>query len=282
MMNRQRLIRFAALGAALALAGTAGAQNDHSPAPMMAPAKAPLSEEAYREQQAPGGRRDDADTITARFRERFSGDGEARIAVLWNEALSSRVSDWQSRQRATVGVRGEFEASGPDGDSQGNAQGQATAQNEYRDGERPTDNRAAHELQSGLITTFRSAGASVVDRALAARLTDNALEDGSFSRLSPDNARLRMRALAEHADFVMELTAGPSFEDQPVYQVRVLSTRDASVLAVFTSTGRRDNDEDPPYQWVATDRGYEKRVQPVSLAETGRELALQTMARMAP
>ncbi|HAB09025.1 MAG TPA: hypothetical protein DCE38_11290, partial [Alcanivorax sp.] len=111
--------------------------------------------------------------------------------------------------RATVGVRGEFEASGPDGDSQGNAQGQATAQNEYRDGERPTDNRAAHELQSGLITTFRSAGASVVDRALAARLTDNALEDGSFSRLSPDNARLRMRALAEHADFVMELTAGP-------------------------------------------------------------------------
>ncbi|HAS30586.1 MAG TPA: hypothetical protein DCS56_12090, partial [Alcanivorax sp.] len=141
-MNRQRLIRFAALGAALALAGTAAAQTDHSPAPMMAPAKAPLSEEAYREQQAPGGRRDDADTITARFRERFSGDGEARIAVLWNEALSSRVSDWQSRQRATVGVRGEFEASGPDGDSQGNAQGQATAQNEYRDGERPTDNRA--------------------------------------------------------------------------------------------------------------------------------------------
>ncbi len=136
-MNRQRLIRFAALGTALALAGTAAAQTDHSPAPMMAPAKAPLSEEAYREQQAPGGRRDDADTITARFRERFSGDGEARIAVLWNEALSSRVSDWQSRQRATVGVRGEFEASGPDGDSKGNAQGQATAQNEYRDGNAP-------------------------------------------------------------------------------------------------------------------------------------------------
>ena len=45
-MNRQRLIRFAALGAALALAGTAAAQTDHSPAPMMAPAKAPLSEEA--------------------------------------------------------------------------------------------------------------------------------------------------------------------------------------------------------------------------------------------
>jgi len=54
------------------------------------------------------------------------------------------------------------------------------------------------------------------------------------------------------------------------------------VLAVFTSTGRRDNDEDPPYQWVATDQGYQKREQPVSLAETGRELALQTMARMAP
>lgn len=282
-MNGQRLIRFAGLGALLWLSNAAIAQTDHSPAPMMAPAKAPLSEEAYRDQQAPGGREEDADTITARFRDRFSGDGEARIAVLWNEALSSRVSDWQSRQRATLGVRGEFEASGPDGDSQGNAQGQAIAQNEYRDGGQPaSDNRAAHELQSGLITTFRSAGASVVDRALAARLTDNALEDGSFSRLSPDNARLRMRALAEHADFVMELTAGPAFEDRPVYQVRVLSTRDASVLAVFTSTGRRDNDEDPPYQWVATDRGYQKREQPLSLAETGRELALQTMARMAP
>ncbi len=285
-MNRQRLIRFvglgAALGATLALAGTAGARTDHSPAPMMAPAKAPLSEEAYRAQQAPGGRQEDADTITARFRDHFSNDGKARIAVLWNQALSSRVSDWQSRQRATLGVRGEFETSGPDGDSKGNAQGQAIAQNEYRGADDAANGTAAHELQSGLITTFRGAGASVVDHALAARLTDNALEDGSFSRLSPDQARLRMRALAAHADFVMELTAGPAFEDRPVYQVRVLSTRDASVLAVFTSTGRRDHEEEPPYQWVATDRGYQKREQPVSLAQVGRELALQTMARMAP
>jgi hypothetical protein len=64
-MNRQRLIRFAALGTALALAGTAAAQTDHAPAPMMAPAKAPLSEEAYREQQAPGGRRDGRMRCTA-------------------------------------------------------------------------------------------------------------------------------------------------------------------------------------------------------------------------
>ena len=73
-MNGQRLIRFAGLGVTLWLAGAAGAQTDHAPAPMMAPAKAPLSEEAYREQQAPGGRQEEADTITARFRERFAKD----------------------------------------------------------------------------------------------------------------------------------------------------------------------------------------------------------------
>ena len=50
------------------------------------------------------------------------------------------------------------------------------------------------------------------------RITDNALETGEFSRLSPDQRRLEMRALGEHADMLLvfrELTS-----DQ--FQVEVL------------------------------------------------------------
>lgn len=263
---------------ALALiCGPALAASDHEAAPMMAPAQAPLTEDAYREGQGPEGRQGQPEAILAAFRQRFQAP---RIAVLWNRALPDRVSDWYGRYRASVGQSASLsgQANGETVDLRGKAS--AGAQAETR-GPRPAESGpgAAFELQDGLISAFQDGGARVVDQSLARRLTDNALEDGTFSRLSPDRARLGMRALAEHADYVLELTAGPRFEDQPSYRVRVLATDDARVLATFVTSGRPP-EERRDYQWVATANGYQKRDKPLSLNEVGRELALRTMEKM--
>lgn len=262
-----------------ALPASARAAEDHDAAPMMAPAQAPLTEDAYREKHKPGGRQGQADAIIAAFRERFD---QPRIAVFWHRALPDRVSDWHSRQRVAVGqsARVSGQADGESVDMQGQAS--AGAQLEYR-GAAPAEggNRAAFELQDGLIQTFQDGGARMIDQSLAQRLTDNALEDGTFSRLSPDHARLQMRALAEHADYVLELTAAPGFDQAPGYRVRVLSTADASVLATFVTSGEPPEDE-REHSWVATSNGYQKREQPLLLSEVGREVALRTMEKMRP
>ena len=262
-----------------ALPAPVTAAEDHQAAPMMAPAQAPLTEDAYREKNKPRGRQGQADAIVAAFRERFE---QPRIAVFWHRALPDRVSDWHSRHRVALGqsARVAGQADGESVDLKGQAS--ASAQLESR-GAAPAEggNRAAFELQDGLIQTFQDGGARMVDQNLAQRLTDNALEDGTFSRLSPDHARLQMRALAEHADYVLELTAGPGFADQPGYRVRVLSTVDAAVLATFVTSGEPP-EEERGHTWVATSSGYQKRERPLSLSAVGREIALRTMEKMRP
>jgi len=261
-----------------ALAGSVLAAEDHRAAPMVAPAQAPLTEQAYDEANQPPGRQGQPDDIIAAFRQRFD---EPRIAVFWNRALPARVSDWYGHYRASAGqsARVSGEAEGETVNLSGRAS--ASAQAEYR-GDRPdhSGDQAAFELQDGLINAFQDGGARMVDQSLAQRLTDNALEDGTFSRLSPDNARLQMRALAEHADYVLELTADPG-PAQPRYRVRVLSTADATVLATFVTSGEPPEDENDR-TWVATSSGYQQREAPLSLTRVGRELALRAMEKMRP
>ncbi|GGJ79375.1 MULTISPECIES: hypothetical protein [Alloalcanivorax] len=262
----------------LALAGIGAAlAQDHSAAPMMAPARSPLTEQGWSDLSTRSGRISDADSIVDQFRERFPD--RPRIAVLWHQALSDRVSDWYGYHRTTLAMSGKSSQS--DGKKRTQQQGNVAAgvQSETRGvpGERQKETSFA--LRDGLIGTFQSAGASMVDEGLARRLSDNALEDGTFSRLSPDQLRLQMRALAEYADYVLELTAGDGSD--PGYRVRVLSTENATVVTTFSTTAEPPESEKESH-WVATSSGYQKRDMPVSLSQIGRELALLTMERMRP
>lgn len=278
-MNRFRPLALLLAGCAITTA--AGAAEDHEEAPMMAPADPPMTEDAFNESNREDGRTASPEDILARFRTAFEGSDTPRIAVFWNRELPARVSDWRSNRRVVLGISGE--AAGTEKGEPTDIKGKVAigAQAEYRDDRaREQARETAFALQSGLIDTFREGEATVIDQALAQRLTDNELEDGTFSRLSPDQLRLQMRALAREADYVLELTTAPDFEDEETYRVRVLSVKDASVVAMFSSTGQPPEDEREE-KWVATDSGYQKKERPVSLKDVGRELALQTMDRMA-
>ena len=257
------------------------AAEPHAAAPMMAPAtgNAPWTEQAFHARAKGPGRTLSEGAILAGFRTRYSAS--PRIVVLADAPLSRQVSDWHSRARLTSNSRAEIAYLDDDGRHAAIARQSDATQLETRGARSPRHYETARlfGIRSGITDALRSAGAIIVDEGLAERLTDNALEDGGFSRLSPDQLRLQTRMLAEHADYVLELTPQPASAPGSSYRVRVLSVENASLLANFASDGRPPIDASNS-AWVATSHGYEKREREPSAADIGRELALQAMQHM--
>ncbi|MDX1803175.1 MAG: hypothetical protein R3292_03785 [Alcanivorax sp.] len=255
------------------------AQQDHPAAAMMAPAQVPMSEEKYAESQRDTAQRPPEKAVIKRFRQAFPAPGKPRIAVFWNRQFPARVSDWYSYYRNRLSAGGELAVTGKNARQEKGHGSLSTGQENRGELQQPDHNALALGLQSGLIAAFKRGGATVIDQAMAQRITDNALEDGTFERASPDQQRLQMRALARHADYVLELVVGSEFDRDGLYQVRVLSVQDASVVAVFSTDGKPPGSKDK-HVWVVGDDGFEKRDPPQPMSVTGKEIALQTMASM--
>jgi hypothetical protein len=255
------------------------AQRDHDAAPMLAPAQTAMSEQQFAESMEESGRQQSESSILKSFR--LSFPNKPRVAVFWNREFPHRVSDWYSNTRTSVNAKGKLLVQGGENPREETGRGSISEQHEYRGG--PTanshSNNVALSLQSGLIRALNSGGATVIDQSMARRITDNALEGGTFERSSPDQLRLQMRALAKHADYVLELVIGSNYVDDGLYQVRVLSIKDASILTTF-STQAKPPESETESAWVVAGSGFEKRNKPVPAEVYGREIALRTMANM--
>lgn len=260
----------------LLLGSPAAAQQDHAPAPMMAPAQEPLTSQDRAAEQQASGRTRSGEAIVAAFAERF-GEAPPAMAVYWNRAFGDRVSDWASTRRSVVVGNESVRRDGPEGASRRDTELGLAAQSETRG---PRDDsgsaRLAFALEAGFVARLRGAGIRVLDRRAIMRITDNSLEDGSFSRLSPDRARLEMRSLAEHADFLVELRR----DGGDRFRITVLSVADGSVQALFSSNGVPPEEDGAEPRWITTDEGFERRERTVSLDAIGGELALLTLAGM--
>lgn len=252
------------------------ASTSHEAAPMMAPAQKPLIENDLQKELFAPQRQESAESILNRFRASF-GSNKPRVAVFWNRAFDDQVSDWNSNSRSVVSARGTLTGEIPDGKVDLQGASQAAAQAEYRSNRNRAAASPAFELQSGLVSQLTEAGVTVVDRDAIMRITDNALETGDFSRLSPDQRRLEMRALAEHADMLMifnRLT-------ERAFDIEVLDVNSGAIKAMLSSNGVPP-EKQKAHQWKATDHGFQKIEQTVTLSEIGEELALQTLAKVAP
>lgn len=267
-MMKRALIALLAAGL-LPLA--AQAATDHAAAPMKAAPQKPLTVDDLRNEANAAQRTETAEAILQRFRAGVGNDNP-RMAVFWNRAFNDQVSDWASQRRVVVSGQGSLRGEIPDGKINLDGQSNAAAQVETRAGRRNAPLAPAFDLQSGFVSQLTRAGVNVVDRDAILRITDNALENGEFARLSPDQARLEMRALSEHADYLMVLSQVSGRE----FHVRVLDVTDGAIRAMVNSNGvPPETDEDR--RWVATDRGFEKLERQVSLRDVGQELALQTL-----
>lgn len=252
----------------------AQAASDHAAAPMKAPAQKPLTEDDLINEANASQRSESSQAILQRFAQGM-GQNNPRMAVFWNRSFNDQVSDWASRRRVVVSSSDSLRGEVPEGDLNLDGNSGSAVQVETRSSYRSATAAPAFDLQSGFITQLTRAGVSVVDRDAIMRITDNSLEDGLFERLSPDQARLEMRALDQHADYLMVLSQVASDE----FQIRILDVKNGSIRAVVSSNGvPPETDEDR--RWVATENGFEKREKEVSLRDVGQELALQTLAEL--
>lgn len=268
----KRLLVAAITASLLPLA--AQAASDHAAAPMKAAPQKPLTADDLKNEANASQRSESADSILERF-QRGMGQNNPRMAVFWNREFNDQVSDWASRRRVVVSGEGSLRGEIPEGDVNLDGESRAAAQVETRSARRLEPAAPAFDLQSGFVAQFTRAGVTVVDRDAIMRITDNALENGEFSRLSPDQARLEMRALDQHADYLMVLSQVSTDE----FQIRILDIKDGSIQAMVSSNGvPPETDEDR--RWVATDSGFEKRERRVSLNDVGQELALQALAEL--
>jgi hypothetical protein len=249
-------IVFCAIVPGLSLA----ASQSHEAAPMMAPAQKPLTDNDLQNERSEPQRQESASAILDRFR----------------AAFDDQVSDWRSNTRGVLSARGSLNGSVPDGNVDLQGQSQVAAQGEYRSNPAAGPASPAFELQSGLVSQLTKAGVTVVDRNAIMRITDNALETGDFSRLSPDQRRLEMRALGAPADMLLVLRR--LADDR--FEIEVLDVHNGSVRAMLSSNGVPP-EKAKARQWKATDHGFQKVEQTVTLNEIGGELALQTLASVA-
>ncbi|GGC65773.1 hypothetical protein [Marinobacter halophilus] len=256
----------------LPIASQAG--NDHAAAPMKAPHQKPLTEQDLRIEANASQRTESAEAIIERFR---SGLGAAspRIAVFWNRTFNDQVSDWASQRRVVISGHSGLHGNIPDGNISLDGTSQAAIQAETRESRRHVPMAPAFDLQAGVVSQLTRAGATIVDRDAIMRITDNAFENGEFSRLSPDQARLEMQALSQHADYLMVLSQVAGNE----FSIRVLNVSNGAIQAMVSSNGVPPA-TDADRRWIATDRGFEKRERQVSLRDVGQELALQTLAEL--
>lgn len=253
---------------------TVQAANDYAAAPMKSAPQKPLTEDDLINEANASQRSESADSILERFQQGM-GQNTPRMAIFWNREFNDQVSDWASRRRVVISGEGSLRGEVPEGDLNLDGKSRAAAQAETRSPRRSGPVEPAFDLQSGFITQLTRAGVTVVDRDAIMRITDNALEDGTFERLSPDQARLEMRALDQHADYLMVLSQVASDE----FRIRILDVKNGSIQAMVDSNGvPPETDED--HRWIATDNGFEKREKRVSLKDVGQELALQTLASL--
>lgn len=251
------------------------ASQSHEAAPMMAPAQKPLTDSDLQNERSAPQRLESEEAILDRFHAAFDGN-TPRVAVFWNRAFDDQVSDWRSSTRGVVSARGSLKGNVPDGNVDLQGQSQIAAQGEYRSNRTTGPASPAFELQSGLVSQLTEAGVTVVDRNAIMRITDNALETGDFSRLSPDQRRLEMRALGEHAD--MLLVFRRIADDR--FEIEVLDVHSGSIRAMLSSNGVPP-EKNKARRWKATDHGFQKVEHTFTLDEIGGELALQTLASVA-
>ena len=264
--------RGAVLLAAVLAASPVWAAGDHPAMPMMAEPNRPLTADDLAAQDKQPLRTRSRDDILQDFRAQPSAP--PRMAVFWNRQFGDQVSDWVSSYRETASAQGTIQGQVPEGAVNLDARGRATTQAETR-GRREAVREPVVELQAGFIQQLTEAGVTVIDRAAMMRITDNQLEDGQFDRLSPDQARLEMRALAAHADLLVELQQ-PRAEH---FVLRVIDVNTGAIRTVMTSNGIPPQ-QDQRRQWQTTDRGFARYKPAAAPEETGQELALQLLERI--
>ncbi len=221
--------------------------------------------------------------VFALFESRYRGAGSPRIMVYWNRTLAPLVQEAPSTS-ITIRERGDGSL---DSDQAGEGRKSSARWKEDHSTE-VTVKRAAPPpldmrrgglsehfdlaVEAGMLQALREAGALLIDRSAALRLTH-------LDR-SPAADTLEMLALARHADLLLEvlITSDLAARRTWGYRVSVKDLRDGRLLAALHT------ETDPaasPIRHRGTPHGFRRDQEAMKYQDVGRELGLRIMEELA-
>jgi len=230
---------------------------------------------------------DHGESTLRRFHAVNSERGPTRIAVFRNRALSDQLSSSRedfvrTRETTLRGTTEEHESSRtqPGDTDYRQEDSNSSREEEVARGTRVTDtgSRAGlkepqeWELRGAFNRALLDGGAMLVDRNLVMRTT------GVGTSGSDDAQRVETSALLGKADLLLEVlmsvdTASPT---GLVFFVTAKRVANGALVASFATAGERPSTASRPY--VAGAGGFQRAAAPpITLHDTGRELALETM-----
>lgn len=218
------------------------------------------------------------DAAVAKFARAYADAGRPRMLVMWHRVVSDQISDEKrvTRSTSSAGVL---------------ARDNYTQEVVISWRERPGLHGSflapvqAGDYESGLTRALLSAGVQMVDRNVAVRMT--ALKAAGTGRPAStlDTATIEAQAFAELADQILQVQLLPDTDAPAGWRARltVIEARTGRVVAdslvdAAQQRGRAGADR----AWVATDRGFVARTQPLALSQVARNDVLALIKAMAP
>ncbi len=210
--------------------------------------------------------------ISAAFTRAYRDRESPRIAVYFNRALSDRVSEWVTGQRAVL--EGGYRR---DSDWKGKESGQGdltlSVQQQRQQAGRASPSEAwMWAFEEGFMKPYLEAGVTLVDRAVMLRLTAAERTGGK----APDRLTIETDALQGHADVLVELLIRRDPKAVCGYDFRAIAkqVRDGRVLGLVSSREWDDVFDPRRKKAIATADGYETVYELPSVEETAALLAI--------
>jgi hypothetical protein len=213
-----------------------------------------------------------------------------RVMLFWDseldDAVSTRYRDVQTLDRRVHGNAAQVDgvvdsANGPVGVAVAGGDAHLHQRSEsFVEGDGPAHARLsadAQAMQSVFMAQLRQGGVRFIDRALATRLAGRSVQGER-----PNIHAIETSALADHADFLMEVTSGADADASSGrrFHVSLRSVTTGETLVDFDTPA--DAGAPAPRPYVATANGFERGTeQPATDADTARVLATETGHRMA-
>lgn len=247
---------------ALVAAGNAPAAGDKPVNEALYRADQPPVLKEYADRNAQKEQRAQSEAqVIGNFRAAYQRASRPKFLMLWHRELSDNIN---SNREVTAAVSSVGERARDNF--------QRTINVQWKDGsERPVSllppARGA-EFESGFQQAWRSAGAALVDRNTAIRMTAlNKTKEGT-SENSFNFQTIEATALADYASYFIEarFVPDPDAKGGTEPRVTVISSRTGEILADIVPSSLYKQDADGE-SWMATDAGFVKSAEGASEGE---------------
>jgi hypothetical protein len=199
--------------------------------------------------------------IVPRFSEVYRAQGQPRLAIFFNRALSDEVREWKTTDRGIMVVEGKFttEEDGRKEHFEGPGGAGVYRQSHLQDARRSSPGEAwMWRFEEGFIRPFLEARALVVDRATILRLTAAASGRQGSAWNPMAVKKIEMDSLKGNADLFLEILIRREPQSGIGYEFRATAKEvDTGIIRAYISSADWNYGTETEEEVVATSSGYQ-------------------------